>query len=149
MYDEIIEKLETNLSFTHGTDITNYDSGYICDIFSEIADSNIDIYTYDLFEWGKNNFDSIDEATKEFGNPNDIIKQIQQGQYYAFEQELYENKNDVMKYFAYNYLKDNEIVITDEQEEMLDDYLSRVDSDERLENIIDYCNDLNKEFDLA
>ena len=149
MYDEIIDELETNLSFTHGTDITNYDNGYICDIFSEIADSNIDIYTYDLFEWGKNNFESIDEATKEFGNPNDIIKQIQQGQYYAFEQELYENKNDIMKYFAYKYLKDNEIKINEEQEEKLDDYLSRVDTDERIENIIDYCKDLNKEFDLG
>ena len=149
MYEDIIKDLETNLSFTHGEDITNYDSGYICDVFSEIADSNIDIYTEDLFEWGKENYEYIDYATREFGNPNDIIKQIQQGQYYAFEQELYENKFDVVKYFAYSYLRDNEIKINEEQEECLEDYLSKVDSDERLENIIDYCNDLNKEYELA
>ena len=90
MYDDILKDLETNLSFTYGNNITQYDSGYICDVFSEIADSNVDIYTSDLFEWGKSNMYYIDEATKEFGNPNDILRQIQQGQYYAYEQELYE-----------------------------------------------------------
>ena len=149
MYEDKIKELETNLSFTHGTDIKEYDNGYICDIFSEIADSHVDIYTYDLFEWGKNNFESIDEATKEFGNPGDIIKQIQQGQYYAFEQELYDNRFDVMKYFAYSYLNDNNIKIDDSQEEDLVDYLSRIDTDERIENVIDYCKDLNKDYELA
>ena len=72
MYDDILKDLETNLSFTYGNNITQYDSGYICDVFSEIADSNVDIYTSDLFEWGKSNMYYIDEATKEFGNPNDI-----------------------------------------------------------------------------
>ena len=111
MYDDILKDLETNLSFTYGNNITQYDSGYICDVFSEIADSNVDIYTSDLFEWGKSNMYYIDEATKEFGNPNDILRQIQQGQYYAYEQELYENQDDIIKYFAYSYLKDNNIKV--------------------------------------
>ena len=97
MYDDILKDLESNLSFTYGNNITQYDSGYICDVFSEIADSNVDIYTSDLFEWGKSNMYYIDEATKEFGNPNDILRQIQQGQYYAYEQELYENQDDIIK----------------------------------------------------
>ena len=109
MYKDILEELKNNLSFTYGEQITDYDSGYIGDIFTEIADSNVDMYTSDLFEWGKSNLWYIDEATKELGNPNDIIKQIQQGQFYAYEQELYENKEDIMKYFAYTYLNDNEI----------------------------------------
>ena len=127
MYDDILKDLETNLSFTYGNNITQYDSGYICDVFSEIADSNVDIYTSDLFEWGKSNMYYIDEATKEFGNPNDILRQIQQGQYYAYEQELYENQDDIIKYFAYSYLKDNNIKLNIDQEEDLDDYLSSVD----------------------
>ena len=149
MYDDILKDLESNLSFTYGNNITQYDSGYICDVFSEIADSNVDIYTSDLFDWGKNNMYYIDEATKEFGDPHDILRQIQQGQYYAYEQELYENKDDIIKYFAYSYLKDNNIKLNVEQEEDLDDYLSSVDSNDKLEDIIDYCKNINKDYELA
>lgn len=149
MYDDILKGLETNLSFTYGNNITQYDSGYICDVFSEIADSNVDIYTSDLFDWGKNNMYYIDEATKEFGDPHDILRQIQQGQYYAYEQELYENKDDIIKYFAYTYLNDNNIKLNVEQEEDLDDYLSSVDSNDKLEDIIDYCKNINKDYELA
>ena len=149
MYDDILKDLETNLSFTYGNNITQYDSGYICDVFSEIADSNVDIYTSDLFDWGKNNMHYIDEATKEFGDPHDILRQIQQGQYYAYEQELYENKDDIIKYFAYTYLNDNNIKLNVAQEEDLDDYLSSVDSNDKLEDIIDYCKNINKDYELA
>ena len=149
MYGDILKDLESNLSFTYGNNITQYDSGYICDVFSEIADSNVDIYTSDLFDWGKNNMYYIDEATKEFGDPHDILRQIQQGQYYAYEQELYENKDDIIKYFAYTYLNDNNIKLNVEQEEDLDDYLSSVDSNDKLEDIIDYCKNINKDYELA
>ena len=149
MYKDILEELKRNLSFTYGEQITNYDSGYIGDVFTEIADSNVDIYISDLFDWGKSNLYYIDEATKEFGNPNDITKQIQQGQYYAYEQEIYEYKDDVLKYFAYSYLNDNDIKINDEQEKDLDDYLSSLDSNDTLDNIIDYCNDLDKGYDMV
>ena len=149
MYEDILKDLESNLSFTYGNNITQYDSGYICDVFSEIADSNVDIYTSDLFDWGKNNMYYIDEATKEFGDPHDILRQIQQGQYYAYEQELYENKDDIIKYFAYTYLNDNNIKLNVAQEEDLDDYLSSVDSNDKLEDIIDYCKNINKDYELA
>ena len=149
MYDDILKDLESNLSFTYGNNITQYDSGYICDVFSEIADSNVDIYTSDLFDWGKNNMYYIDEATKEFGDPHDILRQIQQGQYYAYEQELYENQDDIIKYFAYTYLNDNNIKLNVDQEEDLDDYLSSVDSNDKLEDIIDYCKNINKDYELA
>ena len=149
MYEDILKDLESNLSFTYGNNITQYDSGYICDVFSEIADSNVDIYTSDLFDWGKNNMYYIDEATKEFGDPHDILRQIQQGQYYVYEQELYENKDDIIKYFAYTYLNDNNIKLNVEQEEDLDDYLSSVDSNDKLEDIIDYCKNINKDYELA
>lgn len=148
MYKDILDELKSNLSFTYGEQITDYDSGYIGDIFTEIAGSNVDIYTSDLFDWGKSNLWYIDEATKELGNPNDIIKQIQQGQYYAYEQELYENKEDIIKYFAYTYLNDNEIKLSDGEIEELDDYLDSLDSNDKLEDVVDYCKDL-RGFEIA
>lgn len=144
MYVDRINELERLLSFTYGHQILDYSDGYICDVFSNIADSNIDIYVSDLFEWGKSNFEYINEATQEFGNPQDIIKQIQQGQYLSFEQDLYNNQNDVLKYFAYNYLKDNDIQFNEEQIEQLEEYIEGLDNNDRIEDIISYCDELLK-----
>ena len=149
MYDDALNELKTNLSFTYGDQITSYNSGYICDVFSEIADSNVDIYTSDLFEWGKSNLYYIDEATKEFGDPHDILRQLQQGQYYAYEQDLYENQDSVLKFFAYNYLKDNDIVLDEDDLDELDNYVEHLESDDRLEDIIDYCKYLNNDLEVA
>ena len=145
MYEDKIKELETNLSFTHGNQIVNYSDGYIGDVFSEIADSNIDIYVVDLFEWGKNNFEYINEATEEFGNPADIIKQIQQGQFFSFEKELYDNQNDVLLYYGYNYLKDNNIKLSEEQLEDFEDYIDGLDNNDKLDDINSYCNSFNEE----
>lgn len=145
MYEDKIKELETNLSFTHGNQIVNYSDGYIGDVFSEIADSNIDIYVVDLFEWGKNNFEYINEATEEFGNPSDIIKQIQQGQFLSFEKELYDNQNDVLLYYGYNYLKDNNIKLSEEQLEDFEDYIDGLDNNDKLDDINSYCNSFNEE----
>ena len=145
MYEDKIKELETNLSFIHGNQIVNYSDGYIGDVFSEIADSNIDIYVVDLFEWGKNNFEYINEATEEFGNPADIIKQIQQGQFLSFEKELYDNQNDVLLYYGYNYLKDNNIKLSEEQLEDFEDYIDGLDNNDKLDDINSYCNSFNEE----
>lgn len=145
MYADRINELERLLSFTYGHQILDYSNGYICDVFSNIADSNIDIYVSDLFEWGKSNFEYINEATEEFGNPQDIIKQIQQGQYLSFEQDLYNNQHDVLKYFAYNYLKDNDIKFNEEQVEQLEEYIESLDNNDKIEDIISYCDELLKE----
>ena len=145
MYEDKIKELETNLSFTHGNQIVNYSDGYIGDVFSEIADSNIDIYVVDLFEWGKNNFEYINEATEEFGNPADIIKQIQQGQFLSFEKELYDNQNDVLLYYGYNYLKNNNIKLSENQLEDFEDYIDGLDNNDKLDDINSYCNSFNEE----
>lgn len=149
MYEDYIKGLESNLSFTYGDNITDYDSGYICDVFSEIANSNVDIYTSDLFDWGKSNLWYIDEATKEFGDPHDILKQLQQAQYYAYEQELYENKDDVIKYFMYSYMQENNIKAIDNFELIIDNYAKDVDTNFRLEDVIQFCKDLENSYEIV
>ena len=79
---------------------TNYDDGYLCDIITEVADSNIDIYDYNLLEWAKGHLYEIKEAAEEFGAVEDIIKAIQQGQYYHYTNELYEELEDIIKGIA-------------------------------------------------
>lgn len=151
MYKGEIESLKQELSFTYGEQILSYDSGYICDIFSEIASNNIDIYYSDIFDWAKNNTWYIDESMKEYGNCNDIVKQIQMAQGYAYEQELYENEDSILKLFAYNYLEENEIKLNEEQLCDLESELESYDTNNRLENIVDIINEIdgNKGFDIA
>ena len=144
MYIDYINELKSNLAFTHGEEILDYSSGYICDVFSEIANSNVDIYTSDLFDWGKNNLWYIDEATKEFGNPNDILKQLQQAQYYAYEEELYEQKDEIIKLYMYSYMQDNNINAIDNSELVIDNYSKDVDSNFKLEEVEQFCKDLDK-----
>ena len=151
MYKGEIESLKQELSFTYGEQILSYDSGYICDIFSEIASNNIDIYYSDIFDWAKNNTWYIDESMKEYGNCNDIVRQIQMAQGYAYEQELYENEDSILKLFAYNYLEENEIKLDEEQLYDLESELESYYTNNRLENIVDIINEIdgNKGFDIA
>lgn len=134
---EIKEETKENLRFTYCDNICDYDSGYICDIISEIADNNVDIYYNDLFEWAKNNTSWIEEANEELGTPTDITKQIQQGQYIAYTQELYDNFDDMIQLFIYDYIYNtlNIEEITEEQKEELD--MLNYDNNDKLENIID------------
>ena len=127
----------------------DYDNGYICDIITEIADNHIDIYTVDLLNWCKDNYTYIEEALDEFGTPKnsngnaDFLKIIQQGQYLAFEQDLYNNLEDNLKNFTYNYIL-NELKIeeiTEEQKEKILDF-DFTDNNEQLENIIEYIRNI-------
>lgn len=147
MYNDILSELQRNISFTYGEQILDYNDDYICDIFSSIASNNIDIYYSDIFDWAKNNTWYIDESMKEYGNCGDIVKQIQMAQGYAYEQELYENQEDILKYYAYNYLQENEIDLTEEQLDDLDLFIEHLDSNKRLSDINDFCDDLTKEED--
>lgn len=134
-----IEDLKKDLFIGElGEYFCDYNSGYICDIISEIADNHVNIYYNDLFEWAKHNFSIIEEANEEFGTPNDMTKQIQQGQYYYNERNLYENLKDIVLFRLYDYIeKDLDIKeLTDEQIEEID-FLNINDNNELLENLIE------------
>lgn len=67
------------------------------DIISEIADSNVDVYTSKLLEWVglAENYSFVEDAIEEFGFPvnadgkPDFIKAIMQGQYKENEDALW------------------------------------------------------------
>ena len=106
----------------------DYDeSNYICDVISEIADYNIDIYNADLFEWASGNYSIIEEANEEFGTPTDMLQQIRQGQYLANEREMYDNIQNMLYIYCLNLLKENGIEELEEEQlqriyEELEDY---------------------------
>ena len=79
--------------------ISDYRNGYICDIVSEIADSNVDIYTSDLWSWAASNYEWVDEAVSDGlvdTGSFDIVGAIRAGQYLANESEIYEGMEDAV-----------------------------------------------------
>lgn len=132
-----------------GDRFRDYDKGFICDIISEIADNNIDMYTVDLLEWAKNNFSYIEEGLDEYGTPTDsngkadFLRIIQQGQYIEYERDLYDNLEDSLIYFMYDYIeKDLEILeLTEEQNDNLLDF-DFTNNNEELENLIDHIKEV-------
>lgn len=129
----------------------NYnESSYICDIITELADSSISIYSNDLLEWAKDNYCYIEDAIGEFGNAvdnsekTDFIRTIQQGQYLAYNEEIYNNLSDYIKVYAYGYILNNKGIeeLTNEQYKKLESELDIIDNNDTLDNIIDKINNI-------
>ena len=146
---KIVDEIKNLNIGDYGDRLENYDgSDYICDAISEIADENVDAYYPDLFEWAKENYDYINEANDELGMPkdNDIIEQIQQGQYYAIEQEIYENLQDCIKNYAYKHIFNwdglNTPEISEEKFSCLESELEKLDHNNTFDDIIEVVNDI-------
>ena len=137
LYDNKLREIKDNLQDTYCDNICDYNNGYICDIIMEISDNNVDIYNYNLLEWAKDNYSYIEDANSELGTPEGFMQQIQQGQYYQIEQDLYNNFENMILLYAYDYLKNNDIELTEEQQEELESELANIDNNNRLEDIID------------
>ena len=142
-----IEDLKNDLFLGElGEQITEYNNGYISDIITEIADNNVDIYNNDLMEWAKGNASYIEDAMKEFGTPEDgnghpdFMRIVMQGQYYMYEQDLYNNIEDILKYWAYDYIENkyNLTELTEEQNDEIEFYnYNSVDRLEEIEGMIE------------
>lgn len=153
--NEIIEQLENeieslkgglnNISVEFYHDKKNYlnESSYIGDAISEFADSNIDIYTYNLFDWAKTNYNYIEQGVAEFGIDEknfDFIKLIQQGQYLQLTQDLYNDIDEIIKMLAFYEMIEQLNDLTNDDEIEIE-----IDFDE-FENAIENL-DLNNYFD--
>lgn len=123
---------------------------YICDVISEIADSNIDIYYYDLFKWLPDNYSYVEEAIEnglvDTSNA-DIPKMIQAGQYEYNTQNLYENLDSIMLYYCLDYIENtlNIEELTESQYEELENKCTNVDNNDTLEDFEEFCDELFKQ----
>ena len=120
---------------------------YICDVISEIADNNIDIYNYNLFEWAKTNYEWVEEAIAQglcdMSNP-DIIKMLQAGQYEQNTSDLYEHLDAIMLNFCLKYIEYDlgHETMTQEQFDELYSHCTNVDNNDTLDMFEDFCKEL-------
>lgn len=136
-----------NIKLELGDRLCDYNDGYICDIITEIADNDVDIYYNDLFEWCKHNYKYVEEAIAQglcdFSSP-DIPKMIQAGQYEYNTQILYDELDEAILNWCLNYIKyDLELEeITKEQYEEIENKCTNVDSNDRIEEYSTFINEL-------
>ena len=127
-------------------------SNFLCDMFTEYADSQVDLYNYDLVEWFKDNYEYVEQAVAEFGVDErnfDIFRLLQSGQYLQNYELLSQDGKEIVELMVVNYLLENEEEIERELEEseldeMFDEIESQFDNCERLENLIDVIDEYIK-----
>lgn len=127
-------------------------SSYFCDLITEYADSQVDLYNYDLIEWFRYNYEYVEQAVAEFGVDErnfDIFRLFQSGQYLQNTELLYQDEQEIVSLMVVNYLLENEEEIEgeleeSELEEMFDEIKSQFDICERLENLIDVIDEYIK-----
>ena len=139
LYDTLCSKEDLQAQFLE------YDSGYICDVITEIADSNVDIYTSDLMKSAHDLYmsGSYEDSQREFGGEaTDLVKALQQAQYYYNSQLLYEDIDGMIAdYIDYQTEQNSLGIIDSENLEELQDYVrmncDNFDNNDMLENVIE------------
>ena len=117
-------------------------SSYICDAISERADSNVDVYNYDLIEWAKSHICEIDEAAEELGKPDSFIGYIQQAQFIVNERNLYEGLESAIILHAWEIASERVEEVTQEQADRLDAMDSIIDNNNRVVDIESEVNNI-------
>lgn len=113
--------------------MTDYNSGYVCDVIGEVADSNVPIYTSDVWENVSKIQEYVEEAIEEGlaptdGRDIDLIRIFQAGYYVYYQRSLYNNLDTMV----YNMIVDKVNVFLNENSE---EYDGNVDLDKIIEDI--------------
>ena len=80
--------------------ILEFLNGYVDDALGEIAMNNVSIYTNDLLSYLSNNINEVNDNISSVGFSGDILNHISDVWYNNNIEELYENINDIVKYFV-------------------------------------------------
>ena len=130
------------------------DSGYICDLTTEFADSNTSIYYSEIKNFIINNFEAVENAINEFGwggCGSDLYKAGQMAEFLTIERAIYDELADIVKHLAIEYITnvyDNiEVADSEQLNELLSELesnLEAVDNNDYIDIIADYCNEFIK-----
>lgn len=120
-------------------------TGYLEDIIHEISDSNVEVYTHELFKkaWDLYQGGFVDEAIGGF-NITDLPQILMTADYLRNESIMYENTPLMLKYLALEKLQDiNTDTVPDENiEDLISDIYKEVCELERLEDVEDILIDV-------
>lgn len=133
---------DISIDLANDYDITS--SCYLCDMFTEYADGQVDLYNYDLLEWAKEHYDYVEQAIDEFGVAKDgdgranLMRTIQSGQMIYYENLLYQDEKEIYKLMAINYmLKNCEFYTMEQVDKILDRIETEIDNGNRADDMMD------------
>lgn len=146
---KVIE-LINDLSIPDGAEYISDYTGNIEEALHEMADSNVNIYNYDLWNWARDNQSAVEDYVAEFGIDEknfDLIRLFMGAQYMEIYNEYLRNEDDVIAFYALNSImkdyKQEEITI--EQWEFIQDGLRSIDYNNHLEDIDEIVRNLFEE----
>lgn len=121
--------------------LNDYDNGYICDIISEIADSNTSIYHSDIIEFISNNVEEVNDTIEKFGWDgcgSDLYKAGQMEEYSKNEDDMYNELEEGLFNVALSHIQYTMKVeeISDEQLDEIDNLCYDTDSNDRLDDFL-------------
>ena len=143
-----------DLSIDFASDYDLNTSSYLCDLFNEYADGQVDIYYKDLIDWLSGSGDEfVERYVREFGIDEknfDFWEIVRGGQFLDFQERLFADEKEIIELMVVNYLLNNEEEIEreleeSELEEMIDEIVDDLQRCERLEDEIDIINKYIKE----
>lgn len=122
--------------------LNDYDSGYICDIISEIADSNTSIYHSDIIEFIFNNVEEVNDVIEELGWDGcggDLYRAGQAAEFGKNENEMYDELEEGLFNVALSHIQYTMEVeeISDEQLSDIEGLCADTDNNDRLEDFLE------------
>lgn len=122
--------------------LNDYDNGYICDIISEIADSNTSIYDSDIIEFISNNVEEVNDAIEEYGWDgcgSDLYKAGQMAECRKNENDMYEELEQGLFNVALSHIQYTMEVeeISNDQLDEIDNLCYDTDNNDRLEDFLE------------
>lgn len=122
--------------------LNDYDSGYICDIISEIADSNTSIYYSDIIKFISDNVEEVNDTIEEFGwngCGSDLYKAGQMAEYRKNENDMYNELEEGLFNVALSHIQYTMEVeeISDEQLDEIGNLCYDTDNNDRLEDFLE------------
>lgn len=122
--------------------LNDYDNGYICDIISEIADSNTSVYYSDIIEFISNNVEEVNDAIEELGWAgcgSDLYKAGQAAEYRKNENDMYNELEEGLFNVALSHIQYTMKVeeISDEQLSDIEGLCADTDHNDRLGDFLE------------
>ena len=122
--------------------LNDYDNGYICDIISEIADSNTSVYHSDIIEFISNNVEEVNDVIEELGWDGcggDLYRAGQAAEFGKNENEMYNELEEGLFNVALSHIQYTMEVekISDEQLDEIEALCSDTDNNDRLEDFLE------------
>lgn len=125
---ELADQLKQELIYSWDAYLEAPKDSYISDLISEAADDLTDFSNYYLTNW-------VNDCDEAWGFMNDVIQQglldtkdydfgkhIQAAQFMYYESELYDERDEALTWYAFNYLAEKKQTITEEEKDAIESY---------------------------